>query len=116
MNKIIILLVVIFAGSFISESVAQEKKTKTVCFKSNMDCANCENKLNEYLKFEKGVKALKVDYVSNTILIEYKNGKNSDEGLAKSVEKKGYKIEKISLEEYKKLVAASQEETSKKSN
>jgi len=83
---------------------AQKVENKVVCFKSNMDCANCEKTLTENLKFEKGVKDLKVDHVSNTILIEYKDGKNTDDGFAKAIEKKGYKAEKISKPEYDKVL------------
>ena len=82
---------------------AQKAENKVVCFKSSMDCANCEKTLTENLKFEKGVKDLKVDHVSNTILIEYKEGKNTEEGFAKAIEKKGYKAEKISKAEYDKV-------------
>lgn len=83
---------------------AQKSENKIVCFKSDMDCANCEKTLTEYLKFEKGVKELKVDHSSNTIYIEYKEGKNSDENIAKSIEKKGYKADKISQAEYDKVL------------
>lgn len=88
---------------------AQKAENKVVCFKSNMDCANCEKTISEYLKFEKGVKDLKVDHVTNTIRVEYKDGKNTDEALAKAVEKKGYKAQKISKEEYEKIVGQTKE-------
>uniref|UniRef100_UPI0032166FA4 heavy-metal-associated domain-containing protein n=1 Tax=uncultured Draconibacterium sp. TaxID=1573823 RepID=UPI0032166FA4 len=110
MKKLIYLLMLaMFIGLTATETFAQKKQDKVVCFKSNMDCTDCEKKVYEYLKFEKGIKDLKVDHASNTIFVKYKDGKNSDENLAKAVEKKGYKAEKISQEEYKKIVA----ETSK---
>jgi len=84
--------------------LAQKVENKVVCFKSSMDCATCEETLTENLKFEKGVKDLKVDHVSNTILIEYKDGKNTDEGFAKVIEKKGFVAEKISKTEYEKVL------------
>ena len=83
---------------------AQKTENKVVCFKSSMDCADCEKTLTENLKFEKGVKDLKIDHVSNTILVEYKEGKNTDDGLARAIEKKGYIAEKISKEEYNKIL------------
>jgi copper chaperone CopZ len=86
-------------------SSAQKSENKVVCFKSDMTCDHCQNTLTEHLKFEKGVKDLKIDYVSNTVLIEYKEGKNSDDALAKAIEKKGYKAEKISKEEYNKITS-----------
>jgi copper chaperone CopZ len=69
-----------------------------------MHCAECQKTLTEHLKFEKGVKDLSLDFVSNTIMIVYKDGKNTDEGFAKSIEKKGYVAEKITTEEYTTLL------------
>jgi cation transport ATPase len=102
MKKIafIIGLIVITIGNL----VAQKVESNVVCFKSNMDCANCEKTLTEHLKFEKGVKDLKVDHISNTIYIEYKVGKNTDEDFAKAIEKKGYKADKISKTDYDKVL------------
>jgi periplasmic mercuric ion binding protein len=91
MKKIafIIGLIVITIGNL----VAQKVESNVVCFKSNMDCANCEKTLTEHLKFEKGVKDLKVDHLSNTIYIEYK----------------GYTAEKISKADYDKVLKETSE-------
>lgn len=102
MKNLVVLIALIFGITFMT--TAQKAENKVVCFKSNMDCANCEKTITEHLKFEKGVKELKVDHVSNTILIQYKDGKNTDDGFAKAIEKKGYKAEKISKPEYDKVL------------
>lgn len=105
MKKTILIALVVMLGATANQVVAQKKNdSKVVCFKSNMDCSNCEKTLTEHLRFEKGIKDLKVDHASNTVYIEYKDGKNSDEGFAKAIEKKGYKAEKVTVEEYKKLL------------
>jgi len=109
MKKLVLMTVVLLIGIVSNPLYAQKEGNKVVCFKSNMDCSHCEKTLSEYLKFEKGVKNLKVDHVSNTIRVEYKDGKNTDEALAKAVEKKGYKAEKISTEAYDKIVAHAKE-------
>jgi len=103
MKKLLIITIVILIGGAYSPLYAQKKGNKIVCFKSDMDCSHCEQTINDYLKFEKGVKDLKVDHASNTIMVEYRQGKNTDEDLAKAIEKKGYKAEKISMEEYEKI-------------
>ncbi|QGY46852.1 hypothetical protein GM418_25290 [Maribellus comscasis] len=103
MKKLILMALVIFLGATVNSTFAQ-KETKVVCFKSSMDCENCQKTLTEHLRFEKGVKDLKVDFNTNTIFLEYKTGKNNDEAIAKSIEKKGYKAEKISEDEYHALV------------
>lgn len=102
MKNLVVFIVLIFGLTFIA--TAQKVDNKVVCFKSDMDCANCEKTLTEHLKFEKGVKDLKVDHVSNTILIGYKDGKNTDDGFVKAIEKKGYKAEKISKADYDKVL------------
>ncbi len=99
------MMVAMFIGLTTNETFAQKKGDTIVCFKSNMDCGSCETKIYEYLKFEKGVKDLKVDHASNTIFVEYKAGKNTEEKLSKAIEKVGYKAEKISKETYDKLVS-----------
>jgi copper chaperone CopZ len=91
-----------------NQMYAQKKITKVVCFKSSMDCAGCENTITEYVKFEKGVKEIKADYVTNTVKIVYLQEKNTDENLAGSIRKKGYKAEKITEEEYLKLIGATE--------
>ncbi len=92
---------------FVVETKAQQTKTDlvTVCFKSSMDCHECEQTLTNYLKFEKGVKDLKVDLKSNTIKVVYKAGKNTPENLAKGIKKKGYEADKITEQEYKNLTS-----------
>lgn len=102
---VIIMMMAVMLGFSTKNVTAQKKTTEVVCFKSNMDCADCQKTIIEYLKFEKGVKNLKVDHVTNTIKVEYKAGKNSTVSLAKAIEKKGYKAEKISIEEYEKIMA-----------
>ncbi len=110
MKKLILLFTMaMFIGFAGNETFAQKKENKVVCFKSNMDCADCEKTVTEYLKFEKGVKDLKIDHVSNTILVEYKDGKNTDDKLAEAIEKKGYKADKITKQEYEKIVAETKE-------
>lgn len=100
---------VIVAGLFFMlgmgyTSAAQKKADKVVCFKSDMHCDACEKTLFEHLRFEKGVKALELDHVSNTIRVVYSEGKTNPENLAGSVVKKGYKAESITEEVYKHLV------------
>ena len=108
MKRLILIALVVVVGGFTSKTMAQ-KENKVVCFKSNLDCEHCEKTVYEYLKFEKGVKDLKVDLASNTIFIEYKEGKNTEEGFAQAIEKKGYKAEKITEVQYKEIVSQAAE-------
>ncbi len=94
---------------FLAEVKAQEPKTDllTVCYKTTMDCQNCQATLTNYLKFEKGVKDLKVDLKSNTIKVVYKSGKNTPENLVKGIKKLGYEANPLSEKEYKILIEES---------
>ena len=109
MKKTIFIVFALLVGIASNPLYAQKKGNEVACFKSNMDCADCETKITEYLKFEKGVKDLKVDHVSNTILVEYKEGKNDSEGFARAIKKKGYTAEEISLEDYKKIAGVDEQ-------
>lgn len=111
MKKLLIIVVAFLVGVAANPLYAQKKntekkKTEVARFKSNMDCAECEQTISNYLKFEKGVKKLEIDHASNTIVVEYKQGKNSDEKLAKAIEKTGYKAQKITEKEYITLVSS----------
>src|SRR5690554_6026433 len=100
MKHFFVLILVLLIGSFTTETFAQKKGREVVCFKSDMDCAECETTLFDHLKFEKGVKDLKIDHASNTIYIEFTEKKNDSGKLAKAVEEKGYLAEKISRKQY----------------
>lgn len=99
-------LIVVFVTA---ESKAQDPKNNltTVCYKTTMDCHDCEVTLTNYLKFEKGVKDLNVDLKSNTIKVVYKSGKNSPENLARGIQKQGYEANPITEKEYKTLIGKS---------
>lgn len=103
MKKIAMILLILIAGGFTGQVNAQKKGRAVVCFESNMDCVDCEKTLYEHLRFEKGIKDLKVNHAANTIYVEYDEKKNTEKGFAQAVEKKGYKAEKISKERYDEL-------------
>jgi periplasmic mercuric ion binding protein len=103
MKTFLLILVFVLATGITHIAEAQKKSDPVVHFKSNMDCVECEKTLFEYLRFEKGVKDLKVDHVSNTIKVVYAEKRTGSEALKKAVEKKGYIAEKINEEEYSEL-------------
>lgn len=104
MKRITFIMAIVAIVALANGATGQEKKNSTVWFKSNMHCAACEKSLFDHLRFEKGVKDLKVDHVSNTVKVVYDPRKSSDESLAKAIEKKGYTAGKITPEEYDRLL------------
>jgi periplasmic mercuric ion binding protein len=104
MKRILFILIAFCTVALIKEVNAQKTVDQVACFRSSMDCDGCETTIFEHLRFEKGVKDLKVDHISNTIKIIYAGKRTNEETLKKSVEKKGYLAEKISLEQYLTLI------------
>ena len=105
-KSIQLILVCCIALVFATEALAQEPKNDqvTVYYKSSMDCHDCEVTLTNFLKFEKGVKDLKVDWKTNTIKVVYKSGKSSSENLSKGIKKQGYEANPITEKEYVTLM------------
>jgi copper chaperone CopZ len=54
-------------------AVCYAKDIKTVVLTTNpeMHCANCEKKIKENIRFEKGVKSIKTNLKDKTVTIEY---------------------------------------------
>lgn len=102
--KLFIFSLIITLTASMANAQAPKSYQLTVCFKTNMDCVDCEATLNNYLKFEKGVKDLKVDFPTNTIKVVYKTGKNTPENLAKGIKKQGYDAQVITEEQYKLIM------------
>lgn len=105
MKRFAVLILILLLSGIATESFAQKKGREVVCFQSDMDCVDCEKTLYEHLRFEKGVKDLKVDHASNTILIEFAENKNDEKQLAGAIEKKGYKAVKIDRETYDQILS-----------
>lgn len=68
---------------------------ETVTFSTNMSCKNCVKKINENISFEKGVKDLDVSLEKQKISVKYDKRKTSEETIAASIRKLGYKAEKV---------------------
>jgi copper chaperone CopZ len=106
MKRLIKLFFLIAVVAFsTAHGMAQKPKTEitTLSIQSNMHCEDCVNKLTNYLKFEKGLKDLKVDLGSNTIKLVYKTGKNNAESITKGIRKQGYEAQEITPEQYNKM-------------
>ena len=109
MKNLLYLAAFVLVLAVSSNASAQKKNEQVVYFKSSMHCKDCENTLFEHLRFEKGVKNLALDHVSNTIKIIYQDNKTDEETLKKSVAGKGYDAEKIGEEQYKTLLENAKE-------
>lgn len=68
------------------------KDVKTVVLKTQpeMHCANCEKKIKENIRFEKGIKSIKTDLKDKTVTIEYDADKTSVDNIIKGFKKIKY--------------------------
>lgn len=64
-----------------------------VTFVTSIHCKKCENKIEDNLSFEKGVKDLKVNLEDKTVHIRYDSTKTDVETLRKAINKLGYTAE-----------------------
>ena len=88
------LLLGIFCLSFSTVSFAQTGAPKKaneaeVTFITNLDCPNCQKKIEAKLPFEKGVKDLKVSLEKKEIWILYQTDKTDKKKLMEAIEKLG---------------------------
>ena len=71
--------------------MAKDIKTVVVTTTPQMHCNNCELKIKNNLRFEKGVKKIETDIDTQTVTITYDADKTKPEAIIKSFGKFGYK-------------------------
>lgn len=89
-------LITLLAVLFFSIGTALAKDFRTVVFKvEQMTCQNCEKKVKDHIKFEKGLKKFTVDLETKTVTITYDAEKTNIEQLQASFMKIKYKAEVV---------------------
>ncbi|MDL2304772.1 heavy-metal-associated domain-containing protein [Bacteroides sp. OttesenSCG-928-D19] len=87
----------------VSVTTVFAKDIRTVVFKVNqMECENCERKVRNNIKFEKGLKKIETDLEKKTVTITYDADKTTIENIQSGFEKFHYKavvIEELQKEE-----------------
>lgn len=95
-KRILIALVAVI----LSASTALAKDFRTAVFKvEQLHCANCEKKVQNNIKFEKGVKTFSTDLPSKTVTITYDAEKTNVEKLKAGFKK--FKYEAVLMKEAK---------------
>ena len=67
-----------------------------------MHCANCEKKIKENIRFEKGVKSIKTDLKTKTVTVEYDAEKTNVQNIIKGFKKIKYEASEVKKEKEKK--------------
>ena len=78
-------------------TVCLGKDIKTVVFTTNpeMHCANCEKKIKENIRFEKGVKSITTNLKDKTVIIEYDAEKTNVQNIIKGFKKIKYEVSEV---------------------
>lgn len=88
MLRILFSFLLIFSTSAISLSA---KDLRTALFKvEQLECKNCEQKVKQNIRFEKGIKSFTTDINTRTVTITYDAEKTSVERLVAGFAKFGY--------------------------
>ncbi len=90
MKKIIVLCLVALFGIGMANAQQPkkaEKKSVTVEFVTNLDCAGCAKKIENTIPYEKGVKEVKIDVDTKVVTVTYDPAKTNNETLVKAFAK-----------------------------
>ena len=92
--------------AFASLSFAQQKASQKVIIKTpTVQCEECKDKIESYLKREPGVSYVNVDYRKKTTTITFLTDRNNIEQLKTAIANAGYDADDVTADEdaYKKL-------------
>ena len=106
MKKLLAMSVLIFFG------LAAKAENRTVFFSVNppLVCNNCETKMKENIRFEKGVKSVKPSAKKGTVEIVYDDSKTHISNLVAGFKKIGYEATEIDMTPLKDDVICNEEE------
>ena len=87
----------IFSAMMLTTTAALAKDIKTVVLTTNpeMHCNNCEKKIKENIRFEKGIKSIKTNLKDKTVTIEYDADKTSVDNIIKGFKKIKYEAKEV---------------------
>ena len=78
-------------------AVTFAKDIKTVVFTTTpqMHCENCENKIKNNLRFEKGVKEITTSVDNQTVTVKYDDDKTTPDKIQQGFKKFGYEARQL---------------------
>ena len=83
------------ALAFVSVCLAKDIKTVVLTTTPQMHCANCEKKIKENIRFEKGIKSIKTNLDDKTVTIEYDADKTTVPDIIKGFKKIKYEAQEV---------------------
>ncbi|MBR2237771.1 MAG: cation transporter [Prevotella sp.] len=83
------------ALAFVSVCFAKDIKTVVLTTTPQMHCANCEKKIKENIRFEKGIKSIKTNLNDKTVTIEYDADKTTIPAIIEGFKKIKYEAKEV---------------------
>lgn len=93
--SLVIVIMSIFSADCASAATASNDTVYVVTVSPAMHCVNCENKIKQNIRFEKGVKSITVDRAAQRVSIKADRRKTTMESLAEAFKKIGYQISPV---------------------
>ena len=85
----------LFALAFASVCFAKNIKTVVLTTNPQMHCANCEKRIKENIRFEKGIKSIKTNLDTKTVTIEYDADKTTTSAIIEGLRKIKYEAKEV---------------------
>lgn len=93
-------LVLFFAIMIMALTVAgKDIKTLVLTTNPQMHCENCENKIKNNIRFEKGVKSIETNIAAQTVTIVYDADKTTEDAIIQAFAKINYTARKVTCGE-----------------
>ena len=86
---------ILFALALATACYAKDIKTVVLTTSPQMHCANCEKKIKDNIRFEKGIKSIKTNLDDKTVTIEYDADKTSVENIIEGFKKITYEATEV---------------------
>lgn len=93
---------IIFALSFSVALFSKDIKTVVLKTQPEMHCANCEKKIKDNIRFEKGIKSIKTSLENKTVTIEYDADKTNVQNIIQGFKKIKYEAKEVKQNKEKK--------------
>lgn len=88
----------LLALALATASYAKDIKTVVLTTAPEMHCENCEKKIKNYIRFEKGVKSIKTNLEDKTVAIEYDADKTTVPAIIEGFKRINYKAKEVKTE------------------
>ena len=87
--------VLVFALVLATAGYAKDIKTVVLTTNPQMHCENCEKKIKENIRFEKGVKSIKTNLEDKTVTIKYDADKTTVPTIIEGFKKIKYEAREV---------------------